>query len=183
MEYCRMAGRYTQAVPIFRFRFGSRFLFQSQEPSSVPSLVPRTGSRTVLGSVLGFYEEFRIFPRYSSISPILVDIGRYSLIFSVFLVGSSGTVLGSRAGSRTGSRTVLSSVLGSSQLSRTLLRSMSRFISESKNIDPTIPSSVYTVQLYWQGIWMAKLYQINKILNKKKSPVFFPLFCNISAFL
>jgi hypothetical protein len=47
---------------------------------------------------------------FSSVSLIFFNIRQYSLIFSVFLVGSSGTVLGSRAGSRT----VLGSVLGSS---------------------------------------------------------------------
>ena len=46
-------------------------------------------SRTFLGSVLGFYEESRIFFCFSSIFMILVDICRYSLIFSVFFLGFS----------------------------------------------------------------------------------------------
>ena len=93
---------------------------------------------------------FSVFMRSPEFFLNIPNFGRYSFIFSVFLVGSSGTVLGSRAGSKTGSRTVLGSVLGSSQLSRTLLQSMSRSISESTNIDPTIPSSVYTAQLQQQ---------------------------------
>ena len=135
-------------------RFLPRFLFKSQEPSSVFFPGSFQESRTFLGLFHGLFLKVKYLPNgsifrvYFFFSPLFFFFLVHFLDFSKNPTSVPRTLFRSISRSILGVRTLLRFIARFISGVRTLPRYTPRSISESPNIDQTIPSSVCTADTY-----------------------------------